>query len=214
MHGKRILLVLGGAWHDFDGFATAMTPVLEDAGHAVEATYDLDTLADLDEGRYDLVLMYTCLGVPGEDGAEPPGPTAAQADSLVKWVRGGGALLAAHATTVLGTLNPQLKALIGGVFVEHPPQFTFTVYPCFRQHPITAGIGAFAVHDEFYYELREESVEVHMVAVDRGIAYPMVWTKTDGKGRVAHIAMGHTLAVWSLEPYQRLMLQAVDWLTE
>jgi len=213
MRGKRVLLVLGGAWHDFDGFSAAIRPVLERAGHSVEATYDLESLAHLDEGRYDLVLMYTCIGVPGQGGDEPPRPTDAQATGLVRWVRGGGALLAAHASTVLGTVSPQLKALMGGVFVEHPPQFAFTVYPTFREHPITAGVTAFAVYDEFYFELYEECVEVHMVAIDRGIAYPMVWTKTDGKGRIAHIALGHALEVWRLEPYRRLMLQAVSWLT-
>jgi type 1 glutamine amidotransferase len=213
MAGKRILLVLGGTWHDFEGFEAAMTPVLEAAGHSVEPTYDLEALAHLDEGRHDLVLMYTCIGVAGEDGAEPALPTDAQVDGLVEWVRGGGAFLASHASTVLGMVNQKLAALMGGVFVVHPEPFSFMVYPCYHEHPITAGVDAFSVHDEFYIEKHDESADVHMVALDRGVAYPMVWTRSEGKGRVAHIAMGHTLAVWGLEPYRRLTLQAIDWLT-
>jgi type 1 glutamine amidotransferase len=213
MPGKHILIVLGGTYHDFDGFAAVMRPVLEAVGHVVESTYDLDALIHLDEGCYDAVLLHTCLGTPENDDLEPEMHSDAQVKALVKWVRDGSALLASHAATVSAQSSPALKALIGGVFVSHPPQFAFTVYPFFQEHPITDGILAFTVHDEFYVEIHEPSVDIHMVALDRGVAHPMVWSKSEGKGRVAHIAMGHDAKVWSLEPYQRLMLQAIAWLT-
>jgi type 1 glutamine amidotransferase len=82
----------------------------------------------------------------------------------------------------------------------------------YRDHPITDGVEAFTVHDEFYVEMHEPSVDVHMIAIDRGVAYPMVWTKEEGEGRVAHVGIGHDERVWCLRPYQRLMLQAVAWL--
>jgi len=53
MDGKRILIVLGGVWHDFVGFVAAMTPVFEAAGHTIESTYDRDVLTRLNEERYD-----------------------------------------------------------------------------------------------------------------------------------------------------------------
>jgi hypothetical protein len=207
-------MVLGGTWHDFDGFAAAMTPILEKAGHAVDATYDLDALTRIAEGHYNLVLLNTCVGEQREDiGPTAPGFTDAQAERLASWVQGGGGLLAVHAATVASQSSPALRTLLGGVFVTHPPQFSFTVYPLYEEHPITAGIKAFAVHDEFYVQDYDPSVEIHMVALDRGVAHPMVWSKREGKGRVAYVAMGHDLGVWSLEPYQRLTLQAIDWLT-
>jgi hypothetical protein len=194
--GKHILMVLGGTWHDFEGFAAAMTPVIENAGHRVTATYEPEAIAQLGESGYDLVLLNTCIGERREDdGPTALGFTDAQAESLARWVRGGGGLLQ------------------GGVFVSHPPQFSFTVYPLYEEHPITAGIEAFAVYDEFYVQDYDPSVEIHMIALDQGVAHPMVWSKREGKGRVAYIAMGHDLGVWSLEPYQRLTLQAIEWLT-
>jgi type 1 glutamine amidotransferase len=84
----------------------------------------------------------------------------------------------------------------------------------FGEHPITAGIEAFTVHDEFYIQTHTPDVQVHMVACDRGAAYPMVWSRTEGRGRVAHIAPGHSQEVWDLEPYQRLLLQTIAWLTQ
>jgi type 1 glutamine amidotransferase len=216
LSGKRILILLGGQWHDFDGFAAAMQSLLQPHGVEVQATYDLDRLLHLKTDPYDVVLSYTCLS-PRREGNNPTGPERLSDDQiggLTSWVRAGGALLAAHAATVIGESDPALGALIGGVFVSHPPQFAFTVYPMFGEHPITAGIEAFTVHDEFYMQTHMPDVQVHMVACDRGIAYPMVWSRTEGGGRVAHIAPGHSQEVWDLKPYQRLLLQTIDWLTQ
>ena len=214
--GKRILVLLGGLWHDFDGFTRALHALLEPQGMQVEATYDLDRLLHLEQDHFDVVLSYTCLSAhrEGFDDTTPEQLTDAQVEGLLNWVRIGGALLAAHAATVIGESDPALGQLIGGVFVSHPPQFAFTVYPMYQPHPVTAGVEAFTVHDEFYVEACMPDAQIHMVAFDRGIAYPMVWTRTEGLGRVAHIAPGHSQSVWDLEPYQRLLLQALDWLTE
>jgi hypothetical protein len=50
---------------------------------------------------------------------------------------------------------------------------------CIHRHltfeNIPLGIEAFTVHDEFYVERQTADVQVHMVAFDRGVAYPMVW---------------------------------------
>lgn len=216
LYGKRILILLGGQWHDFDGFAQAMQALLEPQGARVEATYDLDRLLHLAENHFDVVLSYTCLSS-RQEGDNPQGPerlTDAQVTGLVSWVRSGGALLASHAATVIGESDPALGELIGGVFVSHPPQFAFTVYPMYGEHPITAGIEAFTVHDEFYIETHAPSVQVHLVAFDRGVAYPMAWSKIEGEGRVAHLAPGHSQDVWDLKPYQQLLLQTLNWLTE
>lgn len=215
LHGKRILILLGGQWHDFDGFAGAARALLEPHGVQVEATYDLDRLLQLGKNRYDVVLSYTCL-TSDEGAAHDTGVhrlTNDQIDGLTNWIRRGGGFLAAHAATVIGESDPKLGELIGGVFVSHPPQFSFTVYPMFEEHPITAGVEAFSVHDEFYMEAHTPDVNIHMVAFDRGVAYPMVWSRTEGRGRVAHIAPGHSEQVWALELYQQLLLQALDWLS-
>lgn len=215
MSAKRILLILGGIYHDFEGFAAAMRLLLEGAGYSIDATYDLDLLLHLDQSDYDLVMSYTSLSRhrEGEDDTTPETLTDDQVYSLAHWVSTGGALLAVHGATISGRPNPAMQSLLGGVFVSHPPQFSFMVYPLYQPHPITEGIEAFAVKDELYVQDYEDTDHVHMVALDRGVAYPMVWTRDEGQGWVAHIAMGHGPEVWRLPPYQRLILQAVTWLT-
>ena len=214
MDGKRILVILGGMWHDFDGFTRAVTPPLEAAGHTVEATLDLDRLTGAGLQDIDVVLSYTSLSRHREGGDDtgPEALTEAQTNGLATWVReDGGGLVAVHAATVSGYPNPAMRRLIGAVFVSHPPQYSFMVYPMGEEHAITSGIEAFSVKDEFYVQSYDADIEIHMVAMDRSVAYPMVWSKRGGSGRVAGIAMGHGEAVWRLPPYQQLIRQAVDW---
>ncbi|HEX9386385.1 MAG TPA: ThuA domain-containing protein [Anaerolineales bacterium] len=185
-------------------------------GWTVEATYDLDALTRLDALGCQVMLSYTCLSKngPEQEQATPERLTDEQVRGLRNWVQNGGALLAAHCATVIGESHAELARLLGGRFMSHPPPFTFTVYPVFGEHPITDDIQAFDVHDEFYIERCEPSVEIHMVAVNQGVAHPMAWSKQEGAGRVVHIAPGHFPEVWNHPLYQRLMLHAVNWLIE
>ena len=214
LHGKKTLIILGGMWHDFEGFAAAHRPLLEAAGCQVEATYDLDMLTRLPELGVDVVISYTSLSKhrEGQNDTGPEQLTDAQVNGLAGWVCAGGSLLAAHSATVVGSSNPDLGRLMGGVFESHPPQFAFTVVPLYGEHPITAGVEAFTVHDEFYIQRLVTPVDIHMAAFDRGYAYPMVWSKTEGLGRVVHLAMGHSALVWDLPLYQRLFMQSMQWL--
>lgn len=212
MTDHEILLFGGGTYHDFAGFAQAMGPVLAQDGYTLTLTYDLDELSRLNQRQPAQVMLYTCLG--GVDPKQPQSReiSAEQTEGLVAWVRAGGRLLAAHSATVMPEWNGALRRLIGARFVSHPPQFDFTVTPLYREHPITAGVGAFTVHDEFYIEAYEPDVQVHMSALDRGVSYPMVWSRIEGAGKVAHVAPGHGPATWGHPAYRQLMRQTVSWL--
>jgi type 1 glutamine amidotransferase len=215
MSSRRALIILGSVYHDFEGFAAYVTPLLEAAGFEVQSTYDMDELLVLSQRGYDLVVSYTDFGR-ADTGRTRLGAaflTEAQAQAWTDWVRTGGRVLGVHCATVWGTQeNPIQKALLGARFLQHPPQFSFMVYPVLPAHPITEGVEAFAVKDEFYMQEFEPGLDVHMVAIDRGLVYPMVWSRREGAGRVAIIAMGHSGQVWNLPPYVKLVTQAVSWL--
>ena len=216
MKKRRALILLGGTWHDFDGFVRALAPRLEGDGWEVESSYDLGRLTRLEREAIDLVLTYTCFSLPAK-GVAPVGAGKMEDDqieSLADWVRDGGGLLAAHASTSLGASSSALGHLIGGMFVEHPPRMTFTVTPLYGDHQLVRDIQAFEVFDELYFEHCEPEVEIQMVSLHAGTAYPLVWSKAEGRGRVAHVALGHSAEVWELEPYRRLMLQAAAWAAE
>ncbi|MBI3959564.1 MAG: ThuA domain-containing protein [Chloroflexi bacterium] len=208
----KILLLLGGVHHDFAGFAAAFQEIVGDGSHAITTTYDGDALLRLHEEDVDVVALYTCLGGAKKDNVVAEDLTAAQTAALVDWVRAGGSLLALHAATVLREENQAMRTLIGGRFLSHPPQFDFAVSPLARKHPLTDGVGSFTVHDEFYMQEFNPEVAIHMTAEDRGIVYPMVWTKDEGHGQVVYIAPGHTATTWTTESYRQLLRQSVRWL--
>jgi len=213
---KSILILLGGMWHDFEGFTAVLKPVFEAEGYRVDSTYDLDVLTRLDRVHCDLLLSYTCLFKhrPGYEDTGPENFTDEQVHGLVRWVQGGGALLAAHAATSVNDSGPEVSRLFGGVFVSHPEPFSFTVYPLSRKHPITAGVQAFEIKDEFYIQNFDPVVQIHMAAVYQEKVYPMAWSRCEVRGRVAHVAPGHFPEVWQHPMYQRLMLQTAHWLLE
>ncbi len=214
MGNNKILLLLGGTWHDFEGYNQAMQELLPPLGWTVEPTYEMQRLLSLNDDGVGLVMSYTCLGKhrQGYDDHGPEGLTAEQVSALANWVAEGGGLLTVHSGTVLGESAPGLERLFGGRFIEHPPQFTFTVYPVANPHPITEGVEAFSIRDEFYMEVCQPGVDVHLVALDRGQAYPMAWSKAEGKGKVAHLAPGHNLSVWALPAFQELLVQSLNWI--
>jgi len=211
MAARKLLLVLGGAWHDFKSFGEYWPPLLENTGYDVDVSFDLNSLTQLDKGAYSHILLFTCLGEKGDGPSAASKMTEAQAHGLHQWVENGGGLVALHSATVSSQTSPEFQSLVGGTFITHPPRFSFTVYPMAIEHPIIEGIQAFTVSDELYIESYDPSVQVSMVTMDRGVAYPMVWSKPDGNGRVAHIAMGHDGEVWQLKLYQRLVFQALNW---
>lgn len=208
----KTLLLLGGNWHDFDGFAAAIRGYFAADELQLETTYNAERLHTLAEDQIEMLMLYTCLGGSNQHGRIAEDLTPEQVQALTTWVESGGRLLAVHASTVMRESNQALRQLLGGRFLSHPPQFDFTVYPLFDAHPITADIGAFSVHDEFYIQDYDEDVNIHMIACDRGVAYPMLWTKSAGQGHVVHLALGHSQRVWKLPPYRQLVRQSVQWL--
>ena len=215
---RKALILVGGSWHNFEGFVASFRALFPD--WTVEASYDLDVLLSLDSSStgagssVDLVVGDTCFAR-YNDGREETGPFAMsneQIEALGEWVRGGGAYLPYHSGTVLGDSSPEFGKLNGGVFTGHPPAYSFSVYPMFGDHPIREGVSVFSVYDEFYMERLVDHVDVHLVGIDRGVAYPLAWSKKEGRGRVAHVALGHSEHVWNHPMYQKLMRNTVAWL--
>jgi type 1 glutamine amidotransferase len=209
----KTLLFVGGTWHDFDGFAGWLSALLGEDGYTVETVRDLERQKRIEAEAPSLVVDYTCLSETREDGSPAvQRMTDENANALATWVQKGGALLALHAATVTAQSSPVFRRLVGGVFVEHPPAFAFTVYPLYGSHPITAGIQSFSVHDELYIARTEPDVQVHLVACPESTAYPLAWSRSEGQGRVAYLALGHDRRVWELPAYGKLVRQMVTWL--
>lgn len=204
----KLEVVVGGSWHDFDAFTQTARELALTAGFEAHTSSDLVTLGRLPELGCTTLLLYTCL-----DEAAGADHRAEELRALTEWVRGGGGLVALHATAVAAKAHPELARLLGGSFLFHPPEQRFRVYPSYEEHAVTEGVQAFELTDELY-RLRCTSAEaIHLVAIDRGLAYPLGWSRREGRGRVVYLALGHDARVWQLPEYRKLVVQALRWVS-
>lgn len=145
---------------------------------------------------------------------------------MKSWLEAGGHWLALHGTSggraerVEGlaqrrTVRTEHHALLGSMFLTHPPACRFRVDVRDAEHPITHGLGkSFEVDDEPYFiELQAPASARILLTADYGAAgnWPVVeklygtdtslqsdgktrvlgYTQAVGKGTVTYLALGH-----------------------
>jgi type 1 glutamine amidotransferase len=155
-----------------------------------------------------------------------PYPDAAQCQAMRSWIETGGHWLALHGTSggraerVEGvrqrrTVKTEHHALLGSMFLTHPPIRRFRVDVRDTDHPLTRGLGAsFEVEDEPYFiELQDPASTRILLSADygTGVAWPVAgtlygsdtslqangktrvigYTREIGQGTVTYIALGH-----------------------
>jgi type 1 glutamine amidotransferase len=155
-----------------------------------------------------------------------PYPDAAQCRAMRTWLEAGGHWLALHGTSggraerVEGvrqrrTVKTEHHALLGSMFLTHPPICRFRVDVRDGAHPITRGLGAsFEVEDEPYFiELQDPRSTRILLTADYGpnVVSPVVaplygsdtslqsdgrtrvlgYTREIGSGCVTYFALGH-----------------------
>jgi hypothetical protein len=220
----RVLAITGGDFHDFHGNTQLL---LGGVGQQLPITVDHhflgqsnppraaapivpSPLRDPDlSARYDVILMYT----QGEALALDPGERAV----LLDFVRAGGGFVGLHCAADTFKQDPDYIGLVGGRFVSHPPFGTVQVRRLAGDHPVLAGITDFAQNDEFYYleavDLTSTCVLLLGTAPD-GQTRPLAWTRSHGDGRVFYTALGHGAQMHLDTSFQRLVSNALRWVSE
>src|SRR5437588_11293543 len=155
-----------------------------------------------------------------------PYPDAAQCDAIRQWLEAGGSWLARHGTSggkaqrVEGvrnrrTVKTEHHALLGSMFLTHPPIAEIRVEVKDTASPLTRGLGtSFVVEDEPYFiELQDPGSTHILLAADYGAAgdWPAAgalygrdtslqadgrtrvlgYTRAVGNGHVTYFALGH-----------------------
>ena len=213
--GKRALIVYGG-WdgHHPRAVADLFRRLLEAGGFAVEASDTLDAFATLPLESFDLIVPHWTMGK----------ITAAQADPVLKAVRGGVGLAGVH-----GGMCDAFREhtdwhwMTGGQWVAHPGNdgVAYTVQIGPTASDITAGLSDFAVSSEQYYMHVDPAVKVLATtrfptadgphAGNGPVDMPVVWTKTFGNGRVFYNSLGHHPDVLAAEPCATIMRRGFAW---
>jgi type 1 glutamine amidotransferase len=160
--------------------------------------------------------------------------TDAQRSGLKSFVESGGGLVSLHISPDSSPDWSEMKKLTGGGWVsgvsKHHRFGRLKVHIVNTTHPVTEGIDDFETEDELYTNMDlQPGIDTFMGTKLDGAECPLGWTTTYGEGKVVNIALGHSGASVGmpldghastclcpprpLSPYQRLVLNAIDFVT-
>ncbi|MEU8389512.1 ThuA domain-containing protein [Micromonospora sp. NPDC048842] len=131
----------------------------------------------------------------------------------------GGSLLAVHSATIAFPQLASWRSAVGAAWAHgrtfHPPIGQSLIRRSGVEHPISAGLGDFEVHDERYTELElVDGLDIEPLYVhdEGGDTHPLVWARTLGSSRIVYNALGHDVRSYESPGHQELLRRIVAWL--
>ena len=131
-------------------------------------------------------------------------------DVLIQWVARGGSVIGVHSASDTWHEWPAWVEMLGGEFLEHPPEFLADVVVENQNHPATEGLSSVLLFEEIYSFKSFDRSRVNVLLSLRG-AQPLAWYRSHGAGRVFYTALGHRADVWELEWFQKHVAGAIRW---
>jgi type 1 glutamine amidotransferase len=207
----NLLLITGGK-HPYEESTPVLQAFLEEAGHTATVSESADELAG-DLSSFDAIVLNTLRQETTDNDLND-----AQRSGFESYVSGGGSLLSIHISAASCPEWSQTKKITGGGWVLgeswHPPFGWFQVYIDNPDHPIAAGVSDFWTYDECYCGLDiQPGIDVFMHGVVEREDKPLGWTHQFGEGKVANIALGHAGSSQRHPEFQKLILNALNYLS-
>ncbi len=210
----KVLMIVGGIYHDYETLPPRLADRLEDRGDVrIAVTSDLSVLTDFNLADYDVLLFNTC-----QQTELPP----AAREAIMRHVRGGKGLVAMHCSLWSFQWWPEWAEMIGGFAPGHDKYGPFPVTVVDTGHPTMLGLGGgFTLTDEPY------TVDRHQPAVEllirtanvhndrdgnlRDGPEPQVWVRDWGDGRVFTLTFGHDEQSQMDERFITLLHNGILW---
>ena len=212
--GPHALVLVGDRFHEPEHIQEGLKPVFEATGVTPHFAVDVRALSAETLARVQLlvVLKDGMLWPEGNDRPYRQWMTMEQQEAVVEFVESGGGFLNLHNSMGLYPEGPYLE-LVGGRYKGHGPLERFGVEVVDAEHPVTRGVRDFFVADEQHtpsYDSKKVGLLLRNRS-DQGTAGAAGWAYQAGKGRLCHLANGHTLESLDHPMFQRLMRNAVRW---
>ncbi len=213
--GPHALVLYADLPHEPGNIIDSLPSVFESTGVTAHFTVDVRALTADNLKKVDLLVIL-------RDGLQRPKTgddtdyvwmTQEQQDAVVHWVHDGGSFLNLHNSMGLYPASGGYLELVGGAYTGHGPLERFRVEVVDREHPVTRGVSDFSVADEQHTPVYDKN-KVHLLLQNRsddGTVAAAGWAYEPGKGRLCHLANGHTREALSHPMYQRLMKNAINW---
>ncbi len=207
----RALVLCGDYWHPVQTVRTGLKP-LADSGFAFDWMEHAGAWSAERMNAFPVVVLAKSNNISSTD--QTPWVTDEVESAFLRFVRGGRGLVVLHSGSAGYQDLPQLRGLMGGAFVSHPPQCPVTVEPR-AEHPLSAGSAPFSLADEHYQICLDDSqAEVFLTTASQYGSQPGGWARREGTGRVCVLTPGHNPEVWLHPSYQALIRNALRWCEE
>ncbi len=204
----RVLVLVDDFWHPAavprQGLAA-----LGDCGFEFDFIENAKDWSAARMGAYPLVLLTKSNNISSADQA--PWVTEDVQAAFKDYVSSGNSLLVVHSGLAGYQDTLTLRALMGGVFLQHPAQCPVTIQPK-EVNALTRNASAFTLTDEHYFvSLDDGKAEVFLTTTSQHGSQPGGWTRFEGEGRVCALTPGHNLEVWLHPSFQALLFNALVW---
>ncbi|MCR4622522.1 MAG: ThuA domain-containing protein [Clostridiales bacterium] len=210
-------MILDDIWHPAEVIERGLASMDKE-----ELEFDLvrdgkDILSPEFVNRYDAVV--NCSGNAVNASNTHPwfeqGVTEFGPEEFRDYVAEGGALVVIHSGLTIGGDRapvPAYTEVVGSYFTNHPPR-ELTQVSVTEENEITKGVEAFSERDEHYQIVitAPDARPFLKTESEHGGVTVSGYTRCFGKGRVAVLTPGHTLAVWENPNFQKLVKNAIRW---
>ena len=120
----------------------------------------------------------------------------------------------------------EYERIIGGHYAEPDPNRTgivtekagyehdveIPVVVVAKNHPITAGVKDFTIHDEIYWGFRvAPDVTTLITTTHPKSGKPLAWCRDEKKSRVVYLQLGHDHWAFENPNYRKLLAQSIRW---
>ena len=220
---KRVLAILGDAYHAPAYLDAALVGRLRKAGWQAETVIDYNVPWN-EFGKYDLIILSRegreYVRFYRERDADPPNRgearwlTPAQEDRFEEYVQGGGRLFLYHDGFGAYPKGNGVSRVARAYFIRHPAIVPIQVKPTGKMPELTQGVTPFEVADEEYEVEMDEnqtSVFLESTSPEHG-RHAQGWAHSYGKGKVAVLIPGHSVATINHPMIQRCIQNCLDWL--
>jgi hypothetical protein len=211
------LVLIADRYHEPGHIEPGLRPVFEATGVVPHFFVDTAALTAQNLAKVKLLVILRD-GMLWPDGVEKPyriWMTPEQEQAVVDFVQNGGGFLNLHNSMGLYPKDGPYLNLVGGRYIGHGPLERFRVEIVDPKHPVTRGVTPFFAADEQHTPpCDEKKVTVLLRNVnDDGKTHAAAgWAYAPGKGRLVHLAPGHTREALAVPQFQLLMRNAVNWL--
>ena len=217
-HGARlkVLVVTGGHGFEQEPFFKVFKENPEIAFTATTQGQTSDAYDRQDLLSFDVVVLYDMV----------QNITEAQKAKFLSLLEKGIGLLVMHHALVSYQDWPEYERIIGGKYLLKDEKQGETVFPksnfqhdveipvtiVAKEHPITAGLKDFIIHDEIYMDFRSRPDVTPLITTSHPKSgKPLAWTRTQGKSRVVYLQLGHDHSAYENPNYRRLVAQSIRW---